>query len=48
VFSQITRKTTSPHARRRRACPGDLEIEALCENNRGGRDKPGHDIRIDV
>jgi hypothetical protein len=31
------------HARGRRACPGDPENKALRHNNRGGRDKPGHD-----
>src|SRR5260370_162057 len=33
----------SLNRRRRRACPGDDEREAQRENNRDGRDKPGHD-----
>ena len=31
------------YRRRRRACPGDREFKAQRKNNRGGRDKPGHD-----
>jgi hypothetical protein len=31
-------------SRRHRACPSDLEYAASRKNNRGGRDKPGHDM----